>query len=176
MGKNESSTFAIKKSGLSSTKLRGLSSVLDCHSAENLVWPRFVFTTTRQRWHAAALRSHLIVEQQSRRAGAYLSDGISRLNPNFAHSSNRPQYYTYIHACAHDKYVFKPSLQCAESYSKNRGPLNRTVIQNNGKICLHCAATWHHRRAAAAESSQRRPCENLLPWYSAYLISLSKYE
>ena len=67
------------------------------------------------------------------------------------------------------------SHQCAESYSKNRGPQNRTVIKNNGKICLQCAAAWHHRRAAAAESS-RRPCENLLPWYSAYLISLSKYE
>ena len=68
----------------------------------------------------------------------------------------------YIHACAHDKYVFKPSVQCAESYSKNRGPLNRTVIQNNGKICLHCAST----------APPPRPCKNLSSWYSAYLIEL----
>ena len=66
-----------------------------------------------------------------RGSGAYLSDSISRLNPNFAHSSNRPQYYTYMRVLMTSTFL---SHQCAESYPKNRGLLNRTVIQNNGKF------------------------------------------
>ena len=91
-----------------------------------------------------------------RGSGAYLSDSISRLNPNFAHSSNRPQYYTYMRVLMTSTFL---SHQCAESYPKNRGLLNRTVIQNNGKFLpllrLHGTTAAPRRGTIAAATMQK---------------------
>ena len=128
MGKNESSTFAIKKSGLSS-KVRGLFSTrLSFCRKSGLTSFRFYHHARRTARRAAT--THLRIEQQSRRARMRAAHTYQTVSHDSIQILLILQIgRNIIHACAHDKdFLSQPKVA-----QKNQGPLNRTVIQNNGK-------------------------------------------
>ena len=154
MGKNESSTFAIKKSGLSS-KVRGLFSTrLSFCRKSGLTSFRFYHHARRMRGapppHILEQNSK-VVAARARAAHTYQTVSHDSIQILLILQIGR----NIIHACAHDKdFLSQPKVA-----QKNQGPLNRTVIQNNGKNL-----TAPRRRSSAAAP---RACKNLPLHHSA---------